>query len=48
MTRSHLDYERLDRYFGEVFNRIDSENLSGLNEFLTKACGLESGAEFAW
>jgi chorismate dehydratase len=48
MTHSHLDYERLDRYFGEVFNRIDSENLSGLNEFLTKACGLDSGAEFAW
>jgi chorismate dehydratase len=48
MTRSHLDYERLDRYFGEVFNRIDEENLAGLNEFLTKACDLESGAQFAW
>jgi len=48
LTRSDLDYERLDRYFGEVFNRIDDEHLSGLNEFLVEACGLESGAEFAW
>tara|TARA_B110000305_G_scaffold86264_1_gene97152 strand:- start:5199 stop:5978 length:780 start_codon:yes stop_codon:yes gene_type:complete len=48
LSRSDLDYERLDRYFGEVFNRIDDEHLSGLNEFLVEACGLESGAEFAW
>lgn len=48
LSRSDLDYERLDRYFGEVFNRIDQEHLSGLNEFLVEACGLQSGAEFAW
>mgnify|MGYP006122117575 FL=1 len=48
LSRSDLDYERLDRYFGEVFNRMDKEHLSGLNEFLVNACGLQSGAEFAW
>ena len=48
LSRSDLDYERLDRYFGEVFNRIDQEHLDGLNEFLVNACGLSSGAEFAW
>ena len=48
LSRSGLDYERLDRYFGEVFNRIDQEHLSGLNEFLVEACGMQSGAEFAW
>ena len=48
LSRSDLDYDRLDRYFGEVFNRIDQEHLSGLNEFLVEACGLSNGAEFAW
>lgn len=47
-SRSDLDYERLDRYFGEVFNRIDEEHLDGLNEFLIEACNMSSGAEFAW
>ena len=47
-SRSELDYERLDRYFGEVFNRIDQEHLDGLNQFLVEACNLSSGAEFAW
>lgn len=48
MSRSGLEHERLDRYFGEVFNRIDDENLDGLCQFLVEACGLESGPEFAW
>ena len=48
MSHSELDYQRLDRYFGEVFNRIDKEHLDGLNEFLVDACGLEGGAQFAW
>ncbi len=47
-SRSDLDYERLDRYFGEVFNRIDQEHLDGLNQFLVEACSLPNGAEFAW
>ena len=47
-SRSELDYERLDRYFGEVFNRIDKEHLDGLNQFLVEACNLSTGAEFAW
>tara|TARA_B110001452_G_C15226294_1_gene425023 strand:+ start:1592 stop:2389 length:798 start_codon:yes stop_codon:yes gene_type:complete len=48
VSRSDLDYERLNRYFGEVFNRMDKEHLSGLNEFLIEACDLKNGAEFAW
>ena len=44
LSRSHLNHERLDRYFGEVFNRIDDIHLAGLNEFLVEACKLESGA----
>ncbi|MAE79476.1 MAG: hypothetical protein CL967_06920 [Euryarchaeota archaeon] len=48
LSRSHLNHERLDRYFGEVFNRIDDIHLAGLNEFLVEACKLESGAQFAW
>ena len=48
LSRSHLNHERLDRYFGEVFNRIDDIHLAGLNEFLVEACELESGAQFAW
>ena len=48
MSHSELDYERLDKYFGEVFNRIDTDHLDGLNEFLVEACGLANGAQFAW
>ncbi|MBT60364.1 MAG: hypothetical protein CMA63_02275 [Euryarchaeota archaeon] len=48
MSRSVMTHERLDRYFGEVFNRIDSENLDGLNQFLVEACGLSQGPQFAW
>ena len=38
--------ERLEKYFGEVFNRLDEPHIEGLNEFLSKACDMPSGAEF--
>ncbi|MDB9834669.1 menaquinone biosynthesis protein [Candidatus Poseidoniaceae archaeon] len=48
MSRSDLDYERLNRYFGEVFNRLDGEHKEGLEQFLVDACGLTDGSTFAW
>ena len=43
---SGLTASRLDRYFSEVFNRLDDEHIIGLNRFLKEACQLENGAEF--
>ena len=48
MSRSDLDYERLNRYFGEVFNRLDGEHKEGLEQFLVDACGLTDGSTFDW
>lgn len=48
MSRSDLGYERLNRYFGEVFNRLDGEHTEGLEQFLVDACGLAKGSTFAW
>ncbi len=48
MSRSDLNHDRLDRYFGEVFNRLDGEHIEGLEEFLVEACNLENGSSFAW
>ena len=46
MSKSGLSRERLEKYFGEVFNRLDKPHIEGLNEFLSKACDMPSGAEF--
>ena len=43
---SGLSTSRLDQYFSEVFNRLDEQHITGLNRFLSEACGLEKGAEF--
>ncbi len=43
---SGLSIERMDQYFGEVFNRLNKEHIDGLNLFLTEACGMSEGAEF--
>jgi len=43
---SGLSVSRLDKYFCEVFNRLDSDHIIGLNTFLKDACGLIGGAEF--
>jgi chorismate dehydratase len=48
ISRSDLSYERLDKYFGEVFNRLDEDHLMGLNQFLEEACNLPGGAQFCW
>ena len=48
MSRSDLGYDRLNRYFGEVFNRLDEEHKEGLEQFLVDACGLSEGSMFAW
>ena len=46
--KSGLTKERLDKYFGEVFNRLDQQHIDGLNLFLTEACGKIEPAEFLW
>ena len=43
---SGLTTSRLDKYFCEVFNRLDGDHIIGLNKFLKDACGLIDGAEF--
>lgn len=48
MSKSDLKYERLNRYFGEVFNRLDPEHIQGLEQFLVDACDLTEGSSFAW
>jgi len=46
MKKSGLSRSRLEKYFGEVFNRLDFPHIEGLNEFLSKACEVPNGAEF--
>lgn len=48
MTKSKLEFDRLNRYFGEVFNRLDAEHILGLEQFLVEACDLIEGSSFAW
>ena len=52
LRRAHehtgLSMARLDRYFGEVFNRLAPEDHSGLNAFLERACGLTGPPRWAW
>ncbi len=44
MKKSGLSRSRLEKYFGEVFNRLDFPHIEGLNEFLSKACEVPNGA----
>lgn len=46
--KSGLTKDRLNKYFGEVFNRLDQQHIDGLNLFLTEACGKKDFAEFLW
>ena len=48
MGKSDLSFERLDQYYGEVFNRLNEHHLRGLFRFLEAACGMGSTPEFAW
>ena len=40
--------DRLERYFGQVINRIDVEDYRGLKAFLDDACGMECDIPMAW
>jgi predicted solute-binding protein len=48
MDKSGLSFERLDQYYGEVFNRLNQHHLDGLFRFLNKACHIAKEPEFAW
>ena len=39
---------RLEKYFGEVINRMDEEDMNGLTVFLNDACNLEGEPRIAW
>ncbi|MBT5281359.1 MAG: menaquinone biosynthesis protein [Euryarchaeota archaeon] len=46
--QSDMSIERMNRYFGEVFNRLDEEHVSGLQAYLTLCCGMTEELEFMW
>ena len=46
VEKSGLSTERLEKYFGEVFNRLDEVHIEGLNQFLVQACNMPEGAKF--
>ena len=48
MEKSGLSFERLDQYYGEVFNRLNQHHLDGLFCFLKDACNMDADPEFAW
>ena len=48
MERSGQSFERLDQYYGEVFNRLNQHHLDGLYRFLKGACNMNQDPEFAW
>ena len=39
--RSGFTPSRIDRYFGEVINRMDQQGQNGLDHFLNEVCGLQ-------
>lgn len=47
-VKSSQSVERLERYFGEVINRMDSEDMDGLRLFLKTACGMNDEPIMAW
>lgn len=52
LLRAHdhtgLSMDRLDRYFGEVFNRLSPTDHLGLQAFLERACELDARPRWAW
>jgi chorismate dehydratase len=46
--KSSQSIDRLERYFGEVINRIDPEDMIGLRLFLEDACGMLEEPTMAW
>ena len=45
---SDMSLTRLNKYFGEVFNRLDDEHVKGLQEYLTRCCGMKDHISFLW
>ena len=45
---SDMSMERLNRYFGEVFNRLDGEHVAGLSEYLERCCDVNEPISFLW
>ena len=46
--QSDMSIERMNRYFGEVFNRLDEEHVLGLQAYLTLCYGMTEELEFMW
>ena len=46
--KSSQEIPRLERYFGEVINRIEEEDIIGLESFLSSACKMENQITLAW
>ena len=46
--KSSQDITRLERYFGEVINRVDKEDMTGLEAFLVQACGMTESPSIGW
>lgn len=40
--------QRIQRYFGEVINRLESDDIDGLEKFLKSVCGMTSIPTRAW
>tara|TARA_B100001758_G_C18347870_1_gene578084 strand:+ start:470 stop:1258 length:789 start_codon:yes stop_codon:yes gene_type:complete len=46
--KSSQSVDRLERYFGEVINRMDPEDMTGLKQFLNSACQMKEEIRMAW
>ena len=47
-VKSSQSVDRLERYFGEVINRMDPEDMTGLKQFLNSACQMKEEIRMAW
>ena len=46
--KSSQSISRLERYFGEVINRMNSSDMEGLKSFLKTACMMDGHVRMAW
>lgn len=46
--KSSQSVDRLERYFGEVINRMEPEDMTGLKQFLNSACQMQEEITMAW
>jgi len=47
-AKTNQSTSRLERYFGEVINRVDSDDITGLKKFLSRACNVDDELTMAW